>query len=264
MIIYNGNYYKSYRECCDSLGLSYAAIAQYRSRNKCSWTEAIDQNINKQPVQRGITYQGESFPTIAACCRALGINLRTVATYKQKHNVSTEKAIESLLQGQEQRKVFYKDKEYPSWAACCQELGVNYQSANSWRVKTHCSWDEAIKHLEDRQCQYEGIRYSTLKECCDQTGLNYNAIAEIRRTQGCSAEDAVKQFVEKRKNAREVSYDGKSYPSIKACCKEIGVSYSAVCYYVKTHKCSVSEGIEAIVNRVKKDQHTTQEHISPV
>ena len=73
-----------------------------------------------------------------------------------------------------------------------------------------------------------GVTYPTMKAACEALGLNSNSVAAYRCKNNLTAEEAILELLEKERRFKQVIFDGKTYPTLKAACEAAGVNYNSL------------------------------------
>jgi len=129
------------------------------------------------------------------------------------------------------RSITYKDIEYPSLKACIEanaNEGLSYANIQA-RLKIGWTLEKALTEPVPEKYKktytVDGITYSTLKELGDKFGLKHDQLyARARRgwTDQEIAYGKVKKNKKKeaKKNLREITVNGITYPSIAEMCRQ--------------------------------------------
>lgn len=188
-----------------------------------------------------VTYKGQEYPSWKACCDAYGISHHSVNHYKGRNRCSWEEAIEYILKAHKMPAI-YNGVEYPSWRVCCETLGLNYSSIRESKSRNGWSWEEAIDKRPSRKVIYGEKSYPSWYSCCTQLGVKYDSVKKYRYKMKCAWATAIDHYIALEPK-QGFTYDGKTYPSLKLCCAELGISYSSVFYYRGKVGCTTEEAI---------------------
>ncbi len=272
-ITYKEIEYPHLNACCKALGICNSSVRDYRRRSGCTTEEAVDYFVQRKEQGKtrnveAVTYKGTQYHSLSACCKALGINSRSVRTYRTRTGCTTEEAIDHYVQRKEQEKIrrveaiTYHGIEYHSLPACCKALGINNDSVRMYCRRTGCITEEAIGHFVQRKEQgkirrveaitYHGIEYPSLKACCEVLEINYGSVRIYRTRTGCTTEEAIDHHVQikeqgKARNVETVTYKGAKYRSLKTCCKVLGINPSSIYHYRKRTGCTIEEAIDYLL-----------------
>ncbi len=163
---YNGIEYSSIRACCEALEIKKGSVYGYIHKTNCTTIEAIDHYVKlkeqgKQHRVGTVTYKSIEYPSLLACCKALGISEGSVREYRKRTACTTIEAIDHFVERKEQDEirsvetVTYEGIEYLSLKNCCKALGICDDSVRNYRKRTGCTTEEAIDYfLRPRNIQF--------------------------------------------------------------------------------------------------------------
>lgn len=108
--------------------------------------------IPGNPYGLSITYDGVTYPSLADACRHLGLDDSKVRSYRFQHQLecSDQEVLRRYLSGsvrQRQQPVHYQDRLFPSLAAACRELNLNYPRVRSYH---HAHPDVSLAEILDK------------------------------------------------------------------------------------------------------------------
>ena len=97
--------------------------------------------------------------------------------------------------------------------------------------------------------QFQGEEYGSIKECCEALGVNYGSFKDYRHRTGCTAEEALDGYFPgaEHRPTQKFFYNGQGYPSVKACCEALRISYASVMCYRHDTDCTTAEAIDHIL-----------------
>ena len=266
---YNGTKYKDLRTCCVMIGVDYqkvmrcikvmgksandALIYCLEGRRICSGKKRKD-SVPSGEIQ--VTYNGVTYPSISACCKALGIYPQKLYNYKRAQNLkSIEEAIiyyENVVRNHHRhgKSVVVNGTAYQSVKECLDAHNIPRSTITDIMKKQHLKVEEAIvyycqtgcRRRGDRNFLYSGITYPNVKACCKALNISPDKVYSIKRHQKMlSYEEAIdfalsleKTDRSKNQYGKRVTYNGIIYPSVEACCKALNISARKV-YDAKRH-----------------------------
>lgn len=88
-ISYRGKDYDSLQQCCDELGVNLTSLRTYKSKQKCTFEEAINHYVDKDKF----IFRGQEYKTISECCKQLGIVFEYANVYRKRNNCTWEEAL---------------------------------------------------------------------------------------------------------------------------------------------------------------------------
>lgn len=135
----------------------------------------------------------------------------------------------------------YNDKLYPTFKACCEDLGIDY--VKIFKIGDYFGITDKYELIEKyferyRGYEFEGKKYRNFTEACDNYGLIGCRVAYRARQKGISNEEMLTYYIKNGvKKKEDFIYKEKTYKSYKACCDALGISYPAACNYKKKEGC---------------------------
>lgn len=193
--------------------------------------------INKKPAKYNIN--GMTFNTLPEIANHFNINVEQLRLRIYKQNMSIQDAIDHKPKKVKQKKknqtIITKDGEIFS---SVYEISKKYDLAQV-TVERLLKNNKSIKHYNRPKSKLiiNGVTYKSLTSYCNDHNLNINTVySRIKR--GQTLEEAVNQKIKKQpsiiKNINKkpihkrkpIIINGKSYPNIKAACKEYSMKYN--------------------------------------
>ncbi|MBE6021890.1 MAG: hypothetical protein E7231_01500 [Cellulosilyticum sp.] len=109
--------------------------------------------------------------------------------------------------------------------------------------------------------------YGTYRECFDDNGVAYSSEAEMarahgvlpstfnkRKLDGAPLSVCLKPYKSPFNNGKDYFvYKEKRYKSLRACCMELEISYSAVANRIRREYCSPAEAIKSVLEKKSKN-----------
>ena len=105
--------------------------------------------------------------------------------------------------------------------------------------------------------------FGTYRECFDNNGVAYSSEAEMarshgvlpstfnrRKLKGASLNSCLKPYKNPYNDGKDYFlYEGKKFKSLRACCMELEISYSAVVNRIAREHCSPAKAIDVTLER---------------
>ena len=158
MVIINGKEYSSRRDVLQNLGLSTSSVYRYKSRNNCSFEQAVE----------------------ALLARNKGTVVR---------NIKSDKSIESDSSTKPDKKFLFHNVEYSSYKEAFQYLlgkaDVIYGSSDEARVQFLETYLRKEFYFEDSANLFLlGKQYSYISEACKALSLDFRYVASLVKRHG--------------------------------------------------------------------------------
>lgn len=280
-ITYHGVKYPSLPQCCEELGINPISVRLYMDNNGVSSTRAITHYI-KSKERRAFTFRGKEYKNFAECCLAYGLKPKSVSSAVFKENRSHAEVLEKIVshvegcipqEVMEKKEItgnyvipkkrhrakeafFYEREKYISLGQCCEIYGINESSVRARAWRTHCTWEDAVKHFIEKSSVnklkkifvYKGKEYQSVAECCRKYDVRAASVRNRTSSKGCSLEEALDHFIMKKKEIKNgFVFRDKSYATMEECCKAYGVSASSVSSRKYRLGCSIEESLEHFI-----------------
>lgn len=158
MVIINGKEYSSRRDVLQSLGLSTSVVYRYKSRNNCSFEQAVEDLL----------------------ARNKGTGVRSI---KPDRNTESDRSTKS------DKKFLFHNVEYSSYKEAFQYLlgkpDAVYGSSDEARVQFLETYLRKEFYFEDKATVFLlGMRYSYISEACKELSLDFGYIAFLVKRNG--------------------------------------------------------------------------------
>lgn len=137
-----------------------------------------------------------------------------------------------------------KGVDYAYRHECCIKHGLKYSNVVAYARSHNLDFDEALNLyiagdvLRGRTTpvRVNGVEYDSIISCCNDYDVKYETVSNFKRRYKLdSMEDALISYCSKRrtgkfrtKNCNFIEIGGKSYSSVKDCCRAYDISYPVV------------------------------------
>lgn len=176
-----------------------------------------------------VIYKGKSYSSIKQLCEAYGV-CYSMVIQRLKLGWTVDAAVDTPLKNHRNgKKIKYEDKEYPSLRNLALSKKMPYHVLQM-RVKNGMSIKKAVEtpvgELMGNETTFNGKTYPSFSKMCKAYDKP-SSIVLSRMGMGWSLERALTVPVRKTKNnfIPDLTYDGKTYKSLKALCDDIGADY---------------------------------------
>lgn len=193
-IYFNGQAYKSIKECCRAYGVNYSRVV-YRLRNpKYTIQEAI--------LGGTIFLNGVRYASVNACARAYNISPKKV--HQRLNNGWTlEEAVEleereSYKRG---KRISYNGIEFPSMKAFAIQYNIPIKMVRYWTKKGKTPEEIYNRfYTKTNGYEYEGKKYPTMKAICDDYHIDFARFISYRQYHNkMTVQEIVDAFRKKQK-----------------------------------------------------------------
>ena len=220
---------------------------------------------------RSFIYNGVLYYNIADAIKRLNIpvTMTTFVTYKSKHGLSTEEALNYYtIEGYNNYYCIpFRGKWYHSKADCLEEYGISYTNFKRHQVKYNLSFQDTMEsclnNKDVKKVTFDGIEYASVMDCCTALGIKYATVIFIKREKKYSYNEAIHYCVDRKKsiksahskdrtkirNSQKVIFNGIEYISIADCCESLGIDVNKLRSYKTRTKCTIEEAIEYYLNK---------------
>ena len=271
--VYEGNEYRSVEECCDEMGVSYCAVTTAVSRNGITHEEAIEKQLAKKPFE----FNGEIFKTRNEACRKYGVPFANVRSKAERYGISFAEALQSEAEkpfNPNGNAVEYEGRLWKSKRALAKSYGIITETANACAKSKGLSFTEALTYLRKKGMGHEpsvsdvtnntcfrfrGKYYSSVSKACGEYCIFYPNMKKSLDS-GMKPAEALEYWVnerEKRDAERIFEYEGKTYGSLRSCCKEYGLKTKDVRDLLSGENMSRPEAVKECVRR--RQEETSEE-----
>lgn len=166
--------------------------------------------------------------------------------------------------------VYYNGVTYESQTQCAQAFGIDRSKIRLRMQKLGCTFAEALdyfikKREEDAFVDCLGVKHKNLSEAVRYYRVNYQRVVNYAEKHGITGSknilDTLLQNPEDYKKlttplkslkAVPVSVNGKHYPTLSSCYADLGLTESAVNYYIRTYHMTVEEAVNTCL--AKKEE----------
>ena len=241
---YEGKEYETIEKCCEEFGVSYCAVTTDVCRNGATHADAITKRREKKPFE----FEGVSYRSRNACCRSRGVAYANVKQKAVQDGIEFEEALRLILDSPRNpngNKIFYGGRMWKSKRAlavsyglvketvlaCARENGLTFTEALDLLLSKGKGRKPEEKDVRANACfEFRGKYYASPSQACGEYGIFYPNVKKSLDS-GMSQAEAVEYWVKKqeeRNRSRRIEFEGTSYPSVRACCRELGVKPEAV------------------------------------
>lgn len=261
--IYNGVEYKSKKDCCLSLGLSYDAIHAYMYRHDLDFNTALNLHIYSDihcggGCGKSIKIGDKTYDLIKSCCKDLGLSYHGFLSFIDSRNIECdETGINEYIQYLDDKSIVYNGIKYSSLSECCSELGLHVDKVRRFKRYHNLESDyEALFAYIDKkstrdgdikenshEVMFEGVTYSSQKECCESLGVSKHMVKRLKSL-GYDFCDAVNIILARRDSSTEkIVINGVEYDSLWKCCKSLNLNQVKVTKLSRDNNLSIEDAI---------------------
>lgn len=210
-------------------------------------------------MTKKVTIRGVTYPSIKAAAEAYGVRYGTVWMRVRSAGLTLEDAIRCKVGGYHRGPYVVRGVTYATFKEAAAAHGINVNTARHRFSVAGMPIDYAFTlrpaPRERQPVTVQGVSYPSIRAACRAFGRSYSTAAR-RIENGWTAEEAITQDGDLRFRGCAVAVDGKEYPSIRAACRALGLSASAVCTRLKSGQ-SVEEAFRPVahyyIERRKKE-----------
>lgn len=163
--------------------------------------------------------------------------------------------------------VYYNGVTYESQTQCAQAFGIDRSKIRLRMKKLGCTFAEALdyfikKRAEDAFVDCLGVKHNNLSEAVRYYKVNYQRVVNYAKKHGITGSknilDTLLQNPEdyeklttplKSLKAVPVTVNGKHYPTLSSCYAALGLTESAVNYYIRTYHMTVEEAVNVCLTK---------------
>lgn len=191
---------------------------------------------NKKPAKYNIN--GLEFNYLTEIAKHFNINVEQLRVRVYKQNMSIQEAInhkpKKIKRKRKNHKIITQDGEVFS---SVYEISKKYDLAQVI-VERLLENNESIKNYKkNNKLTINGVTYKSFTECCKAHNINVDT-AYSRLKRGYTLEETFREPVKKQTSINEninkkttkkrepILINGKSYPNIKAACKDLNIKYN--------------------------------------
>jgi hypothetical protein len=211
--LYDGVVYPSLTAACRAHGIDSRTVHNRSKRKGTTLAEAFEAIIvhGVQTKNRGdILYDGVVYASLAAACRAHGIDSRTVHTRSKRKGITLAEAFEEIIvhgvQTQNRSDFLYDGVTYSSLTAACRAHGINLTSVHSRSRSKGITITEAFEEIVVHGVQtknrgdflYNGVVYPCLRAACRAHGVNSVSVHTHSKRKGVTLTEAFEYYITKR------------------------------------------------------------------
>ena len=139
-------------------------------------------------------------------------------------------------------KVKYKGITYATKRELAKELGINYDTLNM-RMSRGLSLKQAIEFKPKTSVRYKKVNYDSYIDLIKKLGLDLSANQLQYRLRKCNG--SLSKAINYKVKDITVSYNKRTYKSMKELCEKMGLKYSTVKNRMKAQGMSLEESIKA-------------------
>lgn len=135
--------------CCEFYGVNKFTVRHYQYDYGDTIQEALEKAI-KYTKQIKFVYKGKTYPSLAKCCREMGIPESTVRKCMAETGKTGAVALTHCIKKAEERKYsnpspfFYREKEYAMFTECCREFNLEPNKVRQKSVSLNSSLQDAL------------------------------------------------------------------------------------------------------------------------
>lgn len=166
--------------------------------------------------------------------------------------------------------VYYNGVTYESQTQCAQAFGIDRSKIRLRMKKLGCTFAEALdyfikKRAENAFVDCRGVKHNNLSEAVRYYRVNYQRVVNYAKKHGITGSknilDTLLQNPEdyeklttplKSLKAVPVTVNGKHYPTLSSCYADLGLTESAVNYYIRSYHMTVEEAVNVCL--AKKEE----------
>lgn len=152
----NGKEYTSLQAACDAANVSCPTLRKFQAYRQVSVQEALDLYVKEKDSFRKksrseIVYQGTTFKTLTAACKAAKISAPSVAFYVRAHGLSPQKAFDLYVENggkapRDTTRVEHCGTKYANLKVACDTLCLSYSAVRAFKYKHDVTAQEALNH----------------------------------------------------------------------------------------------------------------------
>ncbi|MEZ9709154.1 GIY-YIG nuclease family protein [Vibrio breoganii] len=195
-----GRRFDRVKDVCEAFKISFDTLSKRRNEGM-----SLDEAVSVKNRIESVVVDNVRYRSVAEVCRKLNLSPPKVSAYKQKHDCTSNEAVQAVLADERKPDAVYVilGKEYKSKAEICDEFGLNIRLLNQ-RIFDGMSIEEAaITPVRVSTVVVEGAEYKTKSAAYNAFGIDkrvhYKLNAKVRN--GMTVEAAVKDHL-KKKGAR--------------------------------------------------------------
>ena len=201
---YDGILYLSKRNCCEKLGFEYGSVLGYRRIQKCTFRKALD-HFKEIREKSQFVFRNRKWKNLDNCCEFYGLEKDNVRHYQYDYGDTIQEALEKAIKHAQKIKFKYRGKTYPSFAKCCEKMGIPVSTVRKYIAETGKSKAVALTHCikkaEERKYSNPSPffdrekEYAMFTECCREFNLEPNKVRQKSVSLNSSLQDALDFFL---------------------------------------------------------------------
>ena len=260
--------------CCVFYGVNKFTVRHYQYDYGDTIQEALEKAI-KYTKQIKFVYKGKTYPSLAKCCREMGIPESTVRKCMAETGKTGAVALTHCIKKAEERKYsnpspfFYREKEYAMFTECCREFNLEPNKVRQKSISLNSSLQDALDfflldHPVRRKKNFDdNYSIESVSATCRQYGIKRADIYNYIKDNQCSKEEAIRYYiaVKNKIGTGPITFEGVKYVDVRECCRKLGISYRWVCDRIIYKNAGVDETLFYYKTEKEKWQKTSEEPI---
>lgn len=184
MYVVLGKVYENLKEISEEYNININNIRHYIKSHG-------EDKLEKYIIDRNIKVNGLTFKNRGEACKHFGVKYNSVYEKEKKERISTEEAINKLIQVKERKRIYVRlnGKEFKSIRDLAKYLEVNEKTLSRY-IKRYGDCNKAIERVkediinvrEKRESDYKlfGKSFKSKKEIASYFELSYNTISKSK------------------------------------------------------------------------------------
>ena len=260
--------------CCEFYGVNKFTVRHYQYDYGDTIQEALEKAI-KYTKQIKFVYKGKTYPSLAKCCREMGIPESTVRKCMAETGKTGAVALTHCIKKAEERKYsnpspfFYREKEYSMFTECCREFNLEPNKVRQKSISLNSSLQDALDfflldHPVRRKKNFDdNYSIESVSATCRQYGIKRADVYNYIKDNQCSKEEAIRYYiaVKNKIGTGPITFEGVKYVDVRECCRKLGISYRWVCDRIIYKNAGVDETLFYYKTEKEKWQKMSEEPI---
>ena len=233
-------------ELLSKIYIGHNELYEFKCKKRKHIFSRTKYNVDECPSCRyEVKVLGKYYENIESACLAHKVSYDAVLRRIRLYDETADKAIRILKETVEYvingEKFVDKNKK-----EICEFFNISSKSVDSLSRKNKISFEESCEYFINKSLlRINGKDFKSFSDAARFYGLNVESLY-LKKNDGLSEEDAINEMLKKR-----ILFNGKSYESLKAACRQLGISYNAVWKQRKRKKISSNEAIKILLGKNK-------------
>lgn len=219
-IVIDGRVFNSLNGVCKHYKISKETIHKLMAEGL-----TIEEAVKQPRYLKTVTINSFTYRSIAAACKALGVNEPAVRARLREKDETPEQAIQYLLDKPEKTGYMILGRRFDRIKDVCEAFEISFETLSK-RRNEGMSFDEAVS-VKNRieSVVVENVRYSSVAEACRKLNLSPHKVSAYKQKHDCTSNEAVLAVLADEREPDTVYVIlGKEYKSKAEICDEFGLN----------------------------------------